>query len=107
MGEPSKKRLIVFWKLHTMSKDVAKKAMCEGGKTYAITPQIAEFPADTDPVEAYKSIIAKHGERPEVNPFKGMSTAHTFAEITGHKIADAYEKTEIKEIKTEELSLPL
>lgn len=102
----ARKRLIVFWKLFSMSGDVAKKAMCQGGKTYIETPQISEFPPDTDPEKAAAEILSKHGERPkDVNPFRGIASEHSFAEITGWKVADAYEKTTVKEERHEELPL--
>lgn len=98
-------KLIVWWKHYSMSGDVAKKAVCEGGKTYTITHRVSEFSADKDPKEAVAEIIKEHGERPEVNPFRGMLTEHTFAEITGWKIANSSEKPKTEEAKHEELSL--
>lgn len=98
-------KLIVFWKLHSMSKDVAKKAACEGGKTYTVTPQRSEFPVDKIPQEAILEIMKEHGERPEVNPFRGMMVEHTFAEITSWKIASTFEQPKTKIEKYEEGTL--
>ena len=84
----AEKKLIVFWKLLSMSKDVAKKAECQGGKTYKVEPKKSEFPADKDPDQAIEEIYREFGRREDFwnGPMKSVMVAHSFAEIVGHKI---------------------
>jgi hypothetical protein len=81
------KVLRVFWRLCTMSDQVARKAQIDGKKEYRRKPMREDFPAAMDIEEATKVLCDTHGWRPE----KPMHIKHQFAEIIGHKIVEAPE----------------
>lgn len=78
------KKLVVVFQIYSMSDGIAKKAVCEGGKTYTVTPMEREFPEGTTEAEADRIILDEFGRRPPHDPYKSIHTGHKFAEIAYH-----------------------
>ena len=80
------KRLVLFWSLCSMSKDVAGKPF-DSKKSYKQTHHRTDFPEAMPPEMAIEALNQKHGYRPE----KPMHIEHKFAHIRSWGIADVAE----------------
>lgn len=100
------KKLIVFFKVHTMSDHVAKKAACEGKKGYRVKQKQAEYPEGTSFEAASEDIYRQFGRRPDNgNPFKSIVVPHSFAEIVSYTIAESRVKPDLRPACLEDQNL--
>lgn len=100
MGE--ERKLIVYWKHFTMSKDNLKKGSFDS-KRYQVELRSSEFPDSTSVDVATRQIKDEFGERMSFLPIPGGG--HQFAEITGWTLAKVHKPEPVKSEKFEETKL--